>query len=504
MDTSAEALIAVRDISKQFPGVLALDRVGFDIRSGEIHSVIGENGAGKSTLMRILAGAEMPDSGRILLEGRQVRIRSPLEAQRIGISIVYQELSVFPNLSVEENIFANRQPGAHGLIRKRDLRRRAQELLSLFSLGADPRTPVRLLGMADRQMIEILRAVSIEPKLLILDEPTSSLTQSEVERLFQLLAQLKKRGISILYVSHQLKEVFHISDQITVLRDGKYIDTVKREQASEEQLVRMMVGRALDLYKSYPANRPPAETALKAEALGFGSLVKEVSFELRRGEILGFAGLVGAGRSELARTIFGLTPPTGGRLYVGGRSYSASSPGTAIEHRIAYVPEDRKTQGLFLPMLIRDNMVAPQLGRLSKLGWIDERAVDNLTAEYIDKMGIVARGPRQRTLTLSGGNQQKLMLSLWLALKPEILMVDEPTRGIDVGAKVEIHELLRRLADDGMAVMLISSELPEILAMSDRVAVMREGFITGLFPRQEATQERVMALASGSQEGQKP
>jgi ABC-type sugar transport system ATPase subunit len=490
-------LVAIREISKRFPGVLALERVSFEIQRGEVHSIIGENGAGKSTLMRVLAGAEVPDSGTILLEDRQVRLRTPLDARRSGISIVYQELSVFPNLTVAENIFANRQPGAAGFIRKRDLNQLARDLLSLFSLSFNPQTPVRLLSMADRQMLEILRAVSIEPKLLILDEPTSSLTQAEAERLFQLLGQLTQRGISVLYVSHQLQEVLRISSQITVLRDGKYIGTLQRQAATEAELVQMMVGRALDLYKSYPLTKKPAEVALKVEGLCFGSVVRNVSFELRKGEVLGFAGLVGAGRTEVARTIFGLTPPTAGRILVSGQPYSARSPQAAIARRIAYVPEDRKSRGLFLPMLIRDNMIAPQLKRLSRLGWIDERAADALAREYIEKVGIVARGPRQKALTLSGGNQQKLMLSLWLALKPEILLVDEPTRGIDVGAKLEIHELLRRLADEGMAVMLISSELPEILAMSDRIAVMHEGSLQAVLSREEATQERIMMLAAG-------
>jgi ABC-type sugar transport system ATPase subunit len=490
-------LVRIDAVSKKFPGIQALDRVSLEIMRGEVHAVIGENGAGKSTLMRILAGAETPDEGGISLDGRQVRFSNPLDARNAGIGIVYQELSVFPNLDIAENIFSNRQPGVLGLMRRGVMRARARELLELFSLDLDPRTPLGSLSMADRQSVEVLRAVSLEPKLLILDEPTSSLTQSEVDTLFGLLARLKDRGISILYVSHQLQEVLRLSDRISVLRDGKLIGTVEKSAATEADLVRMMVGRAVELYSSSRESRSTDVAALEVRDLCMGSAVRNVTFSLHRGEILGVSGLVGAGRSELARTLFGLTPPTAGHVLVEGLPFGARSPRSAIARGIAYVPEDRKTVGLFLPMLIRENMIAPQLFRLSRHGLVDERGVDRLTVEYINRVGIAARGPRQRALTLSGGNQQKLMLSLWLALHPKVLIVDEPTRGIDVGAKVEIHNLLQTLAGEGIAVMLISSELPEILRLSDRVAVMHEGSLAGILTRGEATQERIMTLAAG-------
>jgi ABC-type sugar transport system ATPase subunit len=492
-----ESLVHVDAISKKFPGIQALDKVSFDIVAGEVHSVIGENGAGKSTLMRILAGAETADEGDIVFKGRPVRFHSPLDARRAGIGIVYQELSVFLNLDIAENIYANRQPGVLGVVHKREMYSRTRALLDLFSMDLDPRTPVLSLSMADRQSVEILRAVSQEPKLLILDEPTSSLTQAEVDKLFGLIAQLQSRGIAILYVSHQLQEVLRLSNRITVLRDGKHIGTIDKTGSTETELVRMMVGRAVDLYAGARDARSAGETALEIKDLSLGSVVRKVSLTLKKGEILGVAGLVGAGRSELARTIFGLTPPTSGEISVEGEPFSATSPRDAMARGIAYVPEDRKTAGLFLPMLIRENMMAPQLFSLSSHGLIDERAVDRLTTEYIQQVGIVTRGLRQRAMTLSGGNQQKLMLSLWLALQPRILIVDEPTRGIDVGAKVEIHNLLESLAQKGTAVMLISSELPEILRLSDRVAVMHEGSLAGILPRAEATQELIMGLAAG-------
>ena len=492
-----ELLLQVRGVSKRFPGIQALAGVSVEIQRGEVHAVIGENGAGKSTLMRILAGAELPDEGSLVLDGRQVRFHSPLDARQAGVAIVYQELSVFPNLDIAENIYANRQPGPLGVMRKQEMYAGARRLLDLFSMDMDPATPLRSLGMADRQSVEILRAVSQEPKLLILDEPTSSLTQAEVEKLFEVVAELRTRGISILYVSHQLQEVLRISDRITVLRDGTRVGTVERTEATELGLVQMMVGRAVELYGGSPETRQSRAVMLDVRNLSRGAAVRDVSFTLRGGEILGVAGLVGAGRSELARTIFGLTPPTAGRILVEGAPYSARSAGEAISRGIAYVPEDRKTVGLFLPMLLRENMVSPQLGRISRFGLVDERRVDELTREYIDRVGIVSRGTRQKAMTLSGGNQQKLMLSLWLALGPRILMVDEPTRGIDVGAKVEIHKLVRGLADEGLAVLLISSELPEVLRLSDRVAVMHEGSLAGILSRQDATQERIMALATG-------
>jgi ABC-type sugar transport system ATPase subunit len=490
-------LLRLEDVSKSFPGIQALDRVTMEVLAGEIHAVIGENGAGKSTLMRIVAGAETPDSGRLLIDGHEVHFHKPLDAQRSGIAIVYQELSVFPNLTVAENILANRQPvGPAFVVSRGRLRDEARELMRIFQPGFEPDTPLSELSMAERQIVEILRAVSAQPKLLILDEPTSSLSLAETEDLFELLVRLRERDIAILYVSHHLQEVLRLSDRITVLRDGAHVGTVERSRAGEAELVHMMVGRAVDLYKDYGARPVAPDVILRVQGLTRPGVFRDVSFDLHRGEIFGFAGLVGSGRSEVARALFGLEPATG-RMELEQEPFAPSTPRDAIARRLAYVPEDRKTVGLFLEMLLTDNIAAPQLHHFSRNGLMDTRHLTDVTERYIRSVNIVARGPRQRARTLSGGNQQKLLLAMWLALEPEVLVVDEPTRGIDVGAKVEIHDTLRRLADGGMSILLISSELPEILTMSDRIAVMHEGRLAGILPRGSASQERIMALASG-------
>lgn len=493
-----EILLTLENLTKRFPGVLALDHVSMDVRRGEVHAVIGENGAGKSTLMRILAGAEIPNEGRIVLDGKEAHFRNPLDAQRAGVGIVYQELSVFTNLSVAENIFANRQPTAVGsMVQRAKMRAEACKLMDLFELDYEADLVLRNLNMGDRQMVEILRAVSLNPKLLILDEPTSSLTIAESEHLFQLVERLKGRGISVMYVSHQLDEVLRLGDRITVLRDGAYVGTVDRGQATKDQLVEMMVGRAVDLYKDYGIHTEDPEVKLRVQGLRRTGAFEDVSFDLHKGEILGFAGLVGSGRTDVAQTLFGLAHITAGEVELLGKPYVPRTARDAIARGLAYVPEDRKTVGLFLDMMLCDNLIVPQLYRFTKAGMLDDRSGRELTEKYIGDVGIVCRSPRQKAMTLSGGNQQKLLLAMWLALEPQVLIVDEPTRGIDVSAKVEIHDLLRRLADAGMSIMLISSELPEVLTMSDRVAVMREGRLEGILPRKDATQQRIMAIASG-------
>lgn len=498
-----DLLLRLENLTKRFPGVTALDRVSMEVQRGEVHAVIGENGAGKSTLMRILAGAETPNEGRIIFEGQEMRFRSPLDAQRAGIAIVYQELSIFPNLSVAENIFANRQPTlVDGIISRHQMYDKSCELMSIFELEFDANMLVRNLNMADRQMVEILRAVSLNPKLLILDEPTSSLTISEAEHLFKLVERLREKGITVMYVSHQLDEVLRLGDRITVLRDGAYVGTVERKDATEEKLVQMMVGRAIDLYKDYGIRPPQPKVALRVKGLTREGVFSNVSFDLHEGEILGFAGLVGSGRTDVAQSLFGLQPINSGEIELWGKPYTPRTPRDAIARGLAYVPEDRKTVGLFLEMALIDNIVAPQLYRFTRIGLLDDQSARKTTEQYIEQVGIVAHSPKQHVMTLSGGNQQKLLLAMWLASKPKILIVDEPTRGIDVGAKVEIHDMLHRLADEGMSIMLISSELPEILTMSDRIAVMREGKLETIIPRQQATQEYIMAIASGITAGE--
>ncbi len=499
-----EYLIRLENISKQFPGVQALNKVSMGIRQGETHAVIGENGAGKSTMMRILAGAEIPDSGQIILDEEAVSFHLPLDAQKAGIAIVYQELSVFPNLSVAENIFANRQPEKAGkIVDRKKLEEQAIELMEIFNLFYEPNKLLEELDTADRQMVEILRAVSQKPKLLILDEPTSSLSLSEAEKLFELLERLHEQGITILYVSHHLDEVLRLADRISVLRDGEYVGTVDCEIADENKLVQMMVGRAVSLYKEYSDATRTGEVALKVEGLGVEGLFKDISFEAYQGEVLGFSGLVGSGRTELAQTIFGLRKHESGRMELLGKPFNPNTASDAISAKLAYMPEDRKSVGLFLTMTLTDNLIAPQLYEFTRMGLLDSQQAVASTESYIKQVGIVARGPDQIAAKLSGGNQQKLLLAMWLALKPKVLIVDEPTRGIDVGAKVEIHEILRELAKEGMCIILISSELPEIMTMSDRVAVMHEHRLMGILDKREATQEKIMTLASGIQAEEK-
>jgi ABC-type sugar transport system ATPase subunit len=498
----SDVLLKLEHVSKRFPGVQALDHVSMNVRRGEVHAVIGENGAGKSTLMRILAGAEIPDEGHIIFDGEELYFHTPLDAQLAGVGIVYQELSVFPNLSIAENILANRQPtGVGGFVNRSELRGEARRLMNIFMLDFEPEVLVRDLGMADRQMVEILRAVSLHPKLLILDEPTSSLTLAEAERLFGLLERLCDEGISVLYVSHQLREVLRLGDRITVLRDGHYIGTLERAEATEAELVHMMVGRAVDLYKDYGVHEQNPEVSLRVSGLTRPGTFADVSFELHKGEILGFSGLIGSGRTDLAQAIFGMHPATSGSMELFSEPFAPRSPREAIARGLAYMPEDRKTVGLFLEMMLTDNVIAPQLYRFSRIGLLDTAGAIELTEDYIEKVGIVARSPWQKAMTLSGGNQQKTLLAMWLALEPQVVIVDEPTRGIDVGAKVEIQDMLRRLADGGMSIMLISSELPEVLTMSDRVAVMRAGRLVAVIPRQSASEESIMAIASGVAEG---
>ena len=493
-----ENLIRLENISKKFPGVQALNKVCLDIRRGETLSIIGENGAGKSTLMRILSGAEKPDSGQIFLDGEAVSFNFPLDAQKAGIAIVYQELSVFPNLSVAENIFANRQPEKTGkIVDRKKMEAQAVELMQIFNLYYEPGKLLEELDTADCQMIEILRAVSQNPKMLILDEPTSSLSLSESEKLFDLLERLHDQGMTILYVSHHLEEVLRLSDRISILRDGEYIGTVECKEADENKLVQMMVGRAVSLYKEYKKTSKKGGIALKVDSLGVEDLFEDISFEAHEGEVLGFAGLVGSGRTELAQTIFGLRKHDSGNMELLKKSFSPASPSDAIHAGLAYMPEDRKCIGLFLPMTLTDNLIAPQLYEYTQMGLLNSSQAVATTESYIEQVGIVARSPKQKVGKLSGGNQQKMLLAMWLALKPDVLIVDEPTRGIDVGAKVEIHEILRGLAKEGMCIILISSELPEILTMSDRIAVMHEHKLMGILDKEDADQEKIMTLASG-------
>jgi ABC-type sugar transport system ATPase subunit len=499
-------LLSTEDLTKDYPGVRALDRVSLTVHAGEVHAVVGENGAGKSTLMGILAGTLQPDGGRILLDGRPVHFSDRRAAEQVGISIVFQELSLVPNLSIADNVFAARQPvGLLNFVRQRELWARTQDLLDRFDLGLDARMPVGALPTASRQVVEIAKALSLQARVLILDEPTSSLTQAEVQRLFTIIRQLRDSGLGILYTSHHLSEVFAIADRITVLRDGKDMGTLRTAETSEEQIVRLMVGREVRrLYgrateRATEAERPTQESAplLSARHLNAGGVLRDVSLDVAAGEIVGVAGLVGAGRTELGRALFGLLPLDNGQIFLNGREVAIYSPSDAIAHGIAYLPQERKEEGLFLLMTVLENIAAPNLSALSRHGFMSDRTARRVAEDYLRTLNIRAPSPAARVSTLSGGNQQKVLLSMWLARQPRLLIVDEPTRGIDVGAKAEIHELMRRLAHTGMGIVLISSELPEILSLSHRVLVMARGCVTGHFTAAEAQEEPIIACASG-------
>ena len=494
-------LLRADAITKVYPGVRALDQVSLDVRAGEVHAIVGENGAGKSTLMTILAGTQVPDGGHLFVDDRPVEIPDRGAAERLGISIVFQELSLVSNLSIADNVFAARQPvGFLNLVRQRELYARTQVVLDRFNLGLSARTLVGALPTASRQVVEIAKALSFDARVLILDEPTSSLTQNEAQRLFAVIRQLRAEGMGIFYISHHLDEVFDIADRISVLRDGKHVGTLQTAETNEAEIVRLMVGREVQtLYGRPEQTGRDISTAplLSARGLQYGSMLRDVSLSITPGEIVGVAGLVGAGRTELGRALFGLLPLEGGSMAIDGKPVELFSPADAISHGLAYLPQERKEEGLFLMMHLADNIAAPNLHSLSRHGFMQADAVRRLAADYAKALNIRTPSLFARVSNLSGGNQQKALISMWLAQKPRLLIVDEPTRGIDIGAKAEIHRLLRELAGNGMAILMISSELPEILALSHRVLVMAKGRITGHFTSEEAQEEAIMACASG-------
>lgn len=498
MSMSKEIVLEVQDIVKTFPGVRALDSVRFQLEVGEVHAIVGENGAGKSTLMHILGGIYRPDSGRILMDGKAVTLESAYDAAQHGISVVFQELSLAPNLSIAENVFANRQPvGALDLIDYEKLYADTREILRLFELDIDPKTLVKNLPVAQQQVVEILKAISYRPKVLILDEPTSSLTSLEIDMLFKNIRELRQRGISFIYISHHLQEIFEIADRVTVLRDGAYMGTRDVADVTEEQLVQMMVGRELrDMYGT--RDNDVGETYFQVKGAGRGQDFRDISFSLRRGEILGFAGLVGSGRTELGRGIFGAEPLEAGEILLDGKRLQIQSSKDAIRAGLGYLTEDRKEQGLFLKMAVRENCIAPNLGAFTtSLQMMDETSVTDFAEMCRRKFNIITPSIKQQVRNLSGGNQQKVLLSMWMGIQPKVLIVDEPTRGVDVGAKSEIYRLLRMLASTGVGIIMISSDLPEILGLSDRIMVMCQGEIVGEFMQSEATEECIVAAATG-------
>ena len=493
----AAALLEMRNVSKSFPGVRALKGVNFTVGAGEIVCLLGENGAGKSTLMKILTGVYAADAGAILLEGAQVRFRNTRDAFARGISIVFQEFNLCPNLSAMENLFlGNEVKGAFGLLSYRGMREKALAAFRNLRVEINPETPVKELGVAQQQMIEVAKALSHNTKILIMDEPTSALADKEIESLFAIMRELKGRGISIVFISHKLNEVLAISDRVVCLKDGENSGEVETKATSVDGLVLMMVGRELDHLFARRKGKPSGEVVLEVRNLSGPPRVHNVSFKLRKGEIVGLAGLIGAGRTELARLLIGAEKKTAGAILVGGKALRIEHPAQAVAQGIGYASEDRKQLGLVLPMTVRENTtLAVHRGITNRLGFISRAKENEITDRYIGKLQIKVSGREQVTRNLSGGNQQKVVLAKWLAIQPRVLILDEPTRGIDVGAKAEVHKIIAELADEGVAILLISSELPEILHVSDRVLVMHEGRLTADLPREQATEESIMKAA---------
>lgn len=490
-------LLSMKNITKLFNGVVVLDNVNFDLNYGEVHALVGENGAGKSTLMRILTGAIRPDNGSIWIDERKEELRTPSDARRLGVEIVHQELMLARHLSVAENIYLGKEPvNSLGKIDWRLLNKNARELLEELEIKLDARTPVMALTVAQRQLVEIAKVLSQRPKLIIMDEPTSALTEAEIDLLLLRIGELKKRNIGIVYISHKMDEIMRIADRATVLRDGKYIDTLDRENINVQRIIEMMVGRKD--YTDYHRERAVyTEPVLEVKGLTNNS-VKDVSFTLHKGEILGIAGLMGAGRSEMARAIFGIDRIDRGEIFLSGKRVKLDHPLKAIKHGIGFAPEDRKEQALFLEMALWPNISISGLFR-RRNGIRSLRGEKKLAQSYVDRLKIRTTGIYQTVKNLSGGNQQKVVFSRWLATDPKILILDEPTRGIDIGAKREIYEILSDLTQKGVSIIVISSELHELLAIADRILVICEGRITGELSYGDFSQERIMAYAIGKE-----
>ena len=487
-----------KGITKTFPGVKALDSVSFEISSGEVHALVGENGAGKSTLINIVAGNYHPDDGYIEIRGERARIRNYSEALDMGISVVYQERSLVPNLSVAENIYADRQPkNIFNLINKKRMYEDTARLCEEIQLDVRPNTLVGNLIPAKQQMVEIAKALSNESELLILDEPTATITEKETEILFRVIKEFKKRGISVIYISHRLQEIFEIADRVTVLRDGKYVGTRNIGDVGVGDVIKMMVGR--ELYVEKYKSMYQKDVVLEARNL-CSKKFSNISFSIKKGEILCLAGLAGAGRTEVARAIIGADPLERGEIFLSGKQVKINNPEQAIENGIGYLPEDRKEQGLFLEMTTARNIVSGNLETVSKNQIIKEKKILSVSEEYKERLKIVCPSVSTKAKQLSGGNQQKLVFAKWLLVNPEILIVDEPTRGVDVGAKSEIYRIIRDLVSKGTSIIVISSDLPEVLTISDRILVMYNGTITGELTRHEANEENIMHFASGLQE----
>ncbi|WP_411752058.1 sugar ABC transporter ATP-binding protein [Serratia sp. (in: enterobacteria)] len=489
-------VLEAEGISKQFPGVKALDNVSLKIKPGSVHALMGENGAGKSTLMKCLIGIYRPDTGTIKVKGQPVTFNDTLAALHSGISMIHQELNLVPHMTVAENIWLGREPAKLGFVNHEELNRKTRELLAHLKIKLNPETQLGALSIANQQMVEIAKAVSYNADVLIMDEPTSALTEGEVVHLFAIIRELKQQGKGIIYISHKMDEIFAITDEVSIFRDGTLIASDQTENLTKQSLITMMVGR--ELTQMFPKfNNNIGEEVLRVAGLRRSGWFQDISFAVKRGEILGVAGLVGAGRSEVMESLFGMHPAEGGEIYIEGLPVKIDSPSKAIEQGLAFLTEDRKKSGLFLVLSVVENMSIVNLSAYTnKNGFVSQTQMAKDCMEQISKLNIKTPTMDQIINNLSGGNQQKVLIARWLLAQPKILILDEPTRGIDVGAKAEIYRLISELAHRGVAIILVSSELPEILGMSDRVMVMHAGHITGILDKAEADQEKIMALAS--------
>jgi inositol transport system ATP-binding protein len=494
---NASLLLEISNARKEFPGVVALDDVSLKLRRGTVHALMGENGAGKSTLMKIIAGIYTPDSGEVKLRGVNIQLKSPLDALENGIAMIHQELNLMPYMSVAENIWIRREPLTRfGFVDHGELNRRTAALFAKLNIDIDPEVQVSTLSVASRQMVEIAKAVSYESDVLIMDEPTSALTETEVAHLFSIIRDLRSQGKGIIYITHKMNELFEIADEFSVFRDGRYIGTHASIDVTRDEIIRMMVGR--EITQMFPKEIVPiGDVVLSVKDLALKGVFSDISFDVRAGEILGIAGLVGSGRSNVAETIFGVSPATSGSISINGKPVTIGSPTVAIQHGMAFITEDRKETGCLLALDIQENMqLAVLQDGYTKFGFVTQGALSRTCEEMSQKLRVKTPSLDERVENLSGGNQQKVLIGRWLLTNPKILILDEPTRGIDVGAKAEIHKLVSQLARQGVAVIMISSELPEVLGMSDRIMVMHHGRATGFLDRAEADQVKIMDLAA--------
>ena len=489
--------IEMRGIDKSFGSNQVLKQAGFTLESGEVHALMGENGAGKSTLMKILTGVYTKDAGTVLVDGKEVNYKNPQEAEKAGIVFIYQELNVMFDLTVEENLFMGKEiHGKFGICDRKAMQKKAQEALNTLGVNISPKTVMSELSVGQQQMVEICKALMADAKVIIMDEPTAALTQSETVALFKVIESLRKKGVSMVYISHRMEEIFELCDRITVLRDGSYIGVKNIPETNMNEIVKMMIGR--EIGERYPSRDVKiGKEVLKVKGLTRKGTFHDVSFSVRAGEVLGVSGLMGAGRTEIMQAIFGNLSYESGTIEIDGKEVKISNPRQAMEHGIGFITEDRKTEGLMLDKSIRENISLCNLGRISKSSVISKEAEKNMVAEAIKDMHIKCFGPYHECNNLSGGNQQKVVLAKWILTNPKILILDEPTRGVDIGAKKEIYSIINKLAAQGVAIIMVSSELPEVLGMSDNIMVVREGEVRGIISYEEANQERVMTLATG-------